>query len=205
MNRTRDIVDECETPVESTAVYWPKDLLPTDCPNARILVWGYDTIVTRGFAPSNKSNIFAYARNLLYSLERQRPNGRPIIFVAHSLGGILVKEVLRRAQHADEAEINDVVESTKAVIFLGTPHRGSDFAGLGDVARQVASTLLRMDSNGAVIRALGLDSPELELSRESFLQQWRRYCFRVKTFQESQGFSGVRIGSLNEKVSKLAA
>jgi hypothetical protein len=57
-----------------------------------------------------------------------------------------------------------------------------------------------MDSNKAVIRALGLDSPELELSRESFLQQWRTYGFRVKTFQESQGFSGLRLGILSEKV-----
>jgi hypothetical protein len=57
-----------------------------------------------------------------------------------------------------------------------------------------------MDSNKAVIRALGLDSPELELSRESFLQQWRTYGFRVKTFQESRGFSGLRLGILSEKV-----
>jgi hypothetical protein len=75
-------------------VYWPLDLLPTDCPEARITTWGYDTVVTKGIAsPTNKNNIFAHARDLLYSLHRERPLNRQLIFVAHSLGGIVVKEV----------------------------------------------------------------------------------------------------------------
>jgi hypothetical protein len=75
-------------------VYWPRDLLPTDCPKARIMTWGYDTVVTKGIAsPVNKSNIFTHAKDLLYALDRERPQGRPLIFVAHSLGGIVVKEV----------------------------------------------------------------------------------------------------------------
>jgi hypothetical protein len=75
-------------------VYWPKDLLPVDCPKSRIMTWGYDTVITKGIAgPTNKSNIFAHAKDLLYALDRERPLGRPLIFVAHSLGGIVVKEV----------------------------------------------------------------------------------------------------------------
>ena len=33
----------------------------------------------------------------------------------------------------------------------------------------VTQSLLRMDTNTKVIRALGLDSPELELCRETFI------------------------------------
>jgi len=55
-------------------VYWPRDLLPTDCPRARIITWGYDTVVTKGMTvPTNKSNIFAHAKDLLYALDRERP------------------------------------------------------------------------------------------------------------------------------------
>ncbi len=76
------------------SIYWPKDLLPVDCPTARIMTWGYDTVITKGLsAPTNKSNIFSHAKDLLYALDRERPYARPLIFVAHSLGGILVKEV----------------------------------------------------------------------------------------------------------------
>ncbi|KAF7171952.1 hypothetical protein CNMCM5623_004227 [Aspergillus felis] len=183
-------------------VYWPKDLLPTDCPEARIMVWGYDTIITRGItAPANKGTIFSHARDLLYDLHRERPRDRPLIFVAHSLGGIVVKEMLRRSQSSDEAEIQNIVQCTRGVIFFGTPHRGSaEMAALGDVVRKIASVALRADSNPTVLRALGLDSPELELCRESFTSQWRRYGFQVKTFQEGLGMTGLNLGPLNKKV-----
>lgn len=85
---------------------------------------------------------------------------------------------------------------------MGTPHRGSpDFASPADVARRVAQTVLRMDTNPAVLRALGFDSPELELCRESFITQWRTRDFIVKTFQESHGIVGVNAGPFNGKVS----
>jgi hypothetical protein len=89
-------------------VYWPRDLLPIDCPKARIMTWGYDTAVTKGIAaPTNKGNIFAHAKDLLYALDRERPQGRLLIFVAHSLGGIIVKEVKssllkRKIRHASK-------------------------------------------------------------------------------------------------------
>lgn len=72
------------------------------------------------------------------------------------------------------------------------------------MARKVASTVLRVDSNAAIIRALGLDSPELELSRESFIEQWRIYNFQVKTFQESLAPSGMNFGTANDKVRTRA-
>lgn len=75
-------------------VYWPRDLLPDDCPEARIITWGYDTVVTHGYSrATSKNNIFAHAKDLLFSLNRERSQDTPIIFVAHSLGGIIVKEV----------------------------------------------------------------------------------------------------------------
>jgi hypothetical protein len=109
--------------------------------------------------------------------------------------------MLRRSQSSDEAEIQNIVQCTRGVIFFGTPHRGSaEMAALGDVVRRVASVALRADSNPTVLRALGLDSPELELCRESFTSQWRRYGFQVKTFQEGLGMTGLNLGPLNKKV-----
>lgn len=170
-------------------VYWPGDLLPPDCPNARIMVWGYDTVISKGYAPTDKSSLFGHAKNLLYALNRIRPQDRKIVFVAHSLGGLIVKEMLRRSQADEDSHIQNIIQSTAAVIFLGTPHRSShEFARLGDMVRKVASTILRVDSNETIIRALGLDSPELELSWESFLQQWRTYGFLVKPFRKAKPF-----------------
>ncbi|KAK3293858.1 uncharacterized protein B0H64DRAFT_417972 [Chaetomium fimeti] len=184
-------------------VYWPRDLLGDEghCRNARILTYGYDSKVTKGFSSTNQNDLFAHAKDLLYALQREKPARRPVIFVAHSLGGLLVKEALRRSESSEEAEFKDIVKSTKGVIFLGTPHRGSPgMADLGQTVRTIASTILRVDSNAALLRALGTDSPELELGRESFTTLWRKYNFRVKTFQEAWGISGVNAGPLNKKV-----
>lgn len=73
-------------------------------------------------------------------------------------------------------------------------------AAFGDVVRKVASVALRADSNPKILRALGLDSPELELCRESFTSQWRKYGFQVKTFQEGLGMTGLHLGRLSQKV-----
>lgn len=181
-------------------VFWPRDLLPRECREARILTWGYNTDVTKGYEGTNKNNIFAHAKNLLAALKRERPKNRPIIFVAHSLGGIVVKEVLRRSNESTQDSINDIVRSTSAVVFLGTPHRGSaKLADIGDIFRRMASILL-VDSNDAILRTLGAESPELELCRESFTILWRKYKFSVKTFQETLPLVGVNISVLNELV-----
>jgi hypothetical protein len=109
--------------------------------------------------------------------------------------------MLRRSENSFEDSVRNIVESTRAVVFLGTPHRGSaEMAALGDVVRKVAGTIIRADTNSTILRALGLDSPELELCRESFISQWRIYDFRVKTFQEAFGISGLNLGPFNGKV-----
>lgn len=83
-------------------VFWPADLLPQACPRARILVFGYDTKITNyGRASTNKNSIYSHAKDLLFALSRETEGcraglsgkRRQIIFVAHSLGGIVVKEV----------------------------------------------------------------------------------------------------------------
>ncbi|EAQ83704.1 hypothetical protein CHGG_10108 [Chaetomium globosum CBS 148.51] len=184
-------------------VYWPYDLLAGEdhCRNVRILTYGYDSKVTKGLNSTNQNNLFAHAKDLLYALQREKPARRSVIFVAHSLGGLLVKEALRRSESSEEAEFKDIVKSTKGVIFLGTPHRGSPgMADLGQTVRSIASTILRVDSNAVLLRTLGTDSPELELGRESFTTLWRKYGFRVKTFQEAWGLSGINAGPLNNKV-----
>ena len=83
--------------------------------------------------------------------------------------------------------------STSATIFLGSPHRNSEHARLGDVVRSMANLTLRVDAEDIVLQELtGANSVELELSRREFVRLWNDYNFKVKTFQESMESSTAR-------------
>jgi hypothetical protein len=187
-------------------LFWPRDLLKKDFPKARILTFGYNTVITQGYHAAHQGNLFSHARDLLYALESKRRAApeRHLVFIAHSLGGILVKEVLRRSENDSDPKIKMIWKSTTGIFFFGTPHRGSkDWASFGGGLTTVASHILGIDANNQVIRALLPTSAELELCREWFLVQWlkRENSLTVRTFQESKGLTGIRFGGLNQLVS----
>ena len=186
-------------------VYWPEELLPVDCPTARILTFGYDSRVSRFFSgPANQNNVFAHAKDLLFSLNRERAEaqGRPLIFVAHSLGGIILKETLRRSSIDKDPILHNIVTSTSTVIFLGTPHRGSDWTDLGNTVRRIVSAA-GLDTASQNLYTLHFDSAELEICQESFLQLYMEGNFQVRTFQEGQGLVGTSLFGLNRKVRPM--
>ncbi|KAI3336670.1 hypothetical protein HD806DRAFT_542484 [Xylariaceae sp. AK1471] len=187
---------------KDTPIFWPADLLPSDCPQSKIIVYGYDTKVTNYLrAPTNQNGIFHHAKDLLSELAGVREPGRPLIFIAHSLGGIVTKEMLARSAASSEDRLKNIVESTAAVIFLGTPHRGSPgLATLGLWASSFLNGAFRMKTNSAILDALGLKTTDLERSQDAFSEVWNRYDFRVKTFQEGLDLTGFNIGFLGSKV-----
>jgi len=77
-------------------ILWLRDLLPEQVPQARILTYGYDAY-TRGRDQLADESVHDLAKDLVSSLATERrisdTERRPIIFVAHSLGGIVLKSV----------------------------------------------------------------------------------------------------------------
>lgn len=72
-------------------------------------------------------------------------------------------------------------------------------AALGDIARKIVSAVM-MDTNSAMLDALGLKTSDLERCQESFSRVWNACDFRVKTFQEALPLTGIKVGLMNEKV-----
>lgn len=71
---------------------WLRDFIPSDIANARILTYGYDTHLA---GSNSNAHINDYARQFLETIADARceePH-RPIIFIGHSLGGLVIKEV----------------------------------------------------------------------------------------------------------------
>jgi hypothetical protein len=77
----------------SESVFWLQKYLPLHLPQCRILTFGYRSDYLKS-AP--KRDIANCAQELLVALLNNRAlikDSRPIIFLAHSLGGIVIKEV----------------------------------------------------------------------------------------------------------------
>ena len=73
---------------------WPRDLLPSQIPNARVLGFNYNTTL-KGTA--GNSGIRSHAEGLMMRLFEDRydtvDKTRPLVFVGHNLGGLIIKQV----------------------------------------------------------------------------------------------------------------
>lgn len=79
---------------QSTAnqAIWLRDFLPQQIPHARIISFGYDSILQ--FSKS-VADIGTFAEQLLEDLRSRRSGAssrRPVVFICHSLGGIVAKK-----------------------------------------------------------------------------------------------------------------
>ena len=83
---------------------WPRDLLPACMPEARVLCYEYNGSIRGATSIAGTRD---HARSLLQQLEDYREGradgSRPIIFIGHSLGGIMSVSAIPTLQynHAD--------------------------------------------------------------------------------------------------------
>lgn len=184
-------------------LYWPRDLLPIAIPSGRILTYGYDTNLRHVFGPPlNKATVYDIAGDFLVALEAERraSPARPILFVAHSLGGIVVKEMLRRASgyQTRYPHLYNVFNSTTGVVFFGTPHGGADPRGF---IQHVAETIIRglgFSVNEQVVNTLLPSAERLKELKDEFGPMVCERNWMVHSFQEGLGIkflSGRKVGS----------
>ena len=159
---------------------WLQDFLPIDIDVPRVMSFDYNAAAAFG---NTTAEILDHARSHLGSLVARRGNeaeaGRPIVFIAHSLGGIVVKQALVIA-HA-EAGYDSIKTSTRGVFFFATPHRGSDFANYGKVLA-TAATRLSNSPAPKLLAALKSNSTALSDLTTQFANLPRN--FQISTFYE---------------------
>ncbi|KAK1765234.1 hypothetical protein QBC33DRAFT_495970 [Phialemonium atrogriseum] len=149
---------------------WPKTLLPNKLPTARVLTFGYDAYVADWRGVVSQSRVGNHAWNLLTSLARYREeddtNDRPIIFVCHSLGGLVCEDALVKSKERREPHLQSIIQQTLGIAFLGTPHRG---AGLARWAEMMSRTIGMMkQTNAEIVQILRRDSEVLARIQDSF-------------------------------------
>ncbi|KAL8804713.1 MAG: hypothetical protein Q9182_002405 [Xanthomendoza sp. 2 TL-2023] len=88
---------------------WIQDLLPKDIPHARIFTCGFNT------QNGSQKDTTLSVRGL-QDYERKRDHvKKPVIFLAHSLGGLILQDFLQTCSQP-------LRNATKGIIFFGTPN-----------------------------------------------------------------------------------
>ena len=108
---------------------WLRDALPYDLPGARVLTYGYDTRLSGSHSFQNLEDIASMFRVSLRVALGNRPPDRPLVFIAHSLGGLVLKQALIQMESGDAVDIRNF-QSTYGILFFGVPNQGMDITSL---------------------------------------------------------------------------
>ncbi|KAI1085805.1 hypothetical protein F5B20DRAFT_519816 [Whalleya microplaca] len=175
---------------------WLKDFLPKQAPGARILLFGYNANVAFQTA---SAGVREQAENLLNQLEKARSGdpGRPLIFICHSLGGIIAKRALVHAK--SDKTYESIWKSTFGITFFATPHNGGNHAGIGDIVAKVACSILRSPGNN-FMTALKKGSSFLDIISDDFRQLLDD--FQILSFYETKPLGSFGI-VVNQKSAVL--
>ena len=97
------------------------------------------------------------ANNILTLTQQKQIGDRPLLFVTHSLGGLLVKQMLHNAVGFGSPKWKAIAAQTKGIVFLATPHSGSDWANwfsyIGGILGKT-ETIDELKSNSSHLRNL---------------------------------------------------
>ncbi|KAJ4114729.1 hypothetical protein NW768_011283 [Fusarium equiseti] len=100
---------------------WLRDFLFKDLPYCRTMIYGYNSLSS---SPGT-SKIIDYGRELLEELKKARQ--RPLYFVAHGFGGIILAHCLIKAIQTNEDDhptIASLHRATYGMLLFGVPHKG---------------------------------------------------------------------------------
>ncbi|KAL3475982.1 hypothetical protein BJX99DRAFT_270797 [Aspergillus californicus] len=174
---------------QETDTNWLKDLLPSVIPYARILAYCYNANILFG---ASAAGIKEQADNLLLCLSNKRKAApaRPIIFITHSMGGILVKEAIATAYHGDETYAS-IPAMTYGIFFFG-----------GQTAARVIRSF-NNQVNDSFLQAVEAHSSYNDALNARFRPLLEAYRFFTICETKYEVVGGVNIGLIVDKNSAV--
>lgn len=168
---------------------WAMDWLQENYPEIRVLGLNYTSTLSEWYSKLHgcgckitQGSIESRANEFLDHLAAAGvgENGRPVVFVGHSMGGLIVKSIVAQAMDSERPEERAVADNTKAIMFLGTPHRGTPIANL----KQHMQMLL---SPSVEVREMEENSKSLLKLHERFLRTVEKFGQRLEVVTIAEG------------------
>ncbi|KAF2443909.1 hypothetical protein P171DRAFT_495793 [Karstenula rhodostoma CBS 690.94] len=172
-------------------LYWPKEWLQRDPEfrNARVYSFGYDSEwVTR---KDSQLDVHDFGKSLLSALlgDRFIRRGRniPIVLVAHSMGGLVIKKAFLLSRN--DPAYQPLGERFHCMYFLATPHHGAASA-------ELLSFVLRASFSGnrPFVTDLHQDSPTIQQINDEFRHSAFKLAGGIFSFYETKPMSLLGIG-----------
>ncbi|KAL9471607.1 hypothetical protein ACSS6W_009548 [Trichoderma asperelloides] len=156
---------------------WLRDFLPPSVPNARIMIYGYDTKLP---GSQSEASILELSKKLLESVKTSRSGeskNRPLIFIGHSLGGLVLKQALVQACDGSDDD-KAIFMSCYALMLFGVPNRGIETSSL--------MAMVKGQPNEALVRDLSESSRFLSLLQSMFYERFIIDGSRIICVYETQ-------------------
>lgn len=168
---------------KGTGIHWPSELLKQDLSDTRILSFGYDADIVNFWNPASNSRLSNHAEDLVGDLVRERERTdtetRKILFVAHSLGGLITEYALSHSRNTAEEHLRQFERCTAGMVFLGVPHYGSDLASWGKLGTRMVGILRRANKD-----IVGVLEPGSEMLHE--VQKGFHIILRLRRDERSE-------------------
>lgn len=183
----RDVKDE--------RTLWPRWVgEDTDC---SIWLLGYDAAVSAWTGAAMALPL--QGKNILDTiLSEPKLNGVLLIMIGHSLGGLVIKMALANTQTQGDKRLERFSEQLKGIVFIGTPHSGSELATLAHMISWFRSS--------KQIESMRANDPYLLQLNTHFCKIHSMLDFKVRTFIETRGLSiWRRFGAIRKMVVPLSS
>ena len=167
---------------------WLRDALPRDLPKARVLIYGYESTVAGSESFQNLGDIASSFRASLKEVTSNMTLMRPFIFIAHSLGGLVLKQALLQMAISEDEDDARHLKETFDILFFGVPNQGMELSSLYPMAHGQLNMafLSTLDRNSVHLQNLVTEFNRIVLS-DTRIMSFYETCTSPTARQESPG------------------
>lgn len=119
--------------------------------DTRAILYGYDSKLDRSQSFQGISDLALALIHSLTTCNWDKPFAKPLVFLAHSLGGLLLKKTLvLLSEDVHDESCRSLLAAVRGAVFFGVPNLGMEQAHF--------RTVVQNNPNGALIDDLGRGS-----------------------------------------------
>ncbi|KAJ5675776.1 hypothetical protein N7462_008673 [Penicillium macrosclerotiorum] len=177
----------------SQSFMWILDGLREHFPTARLMTYGSKTKLDGNESTQTLEDLGRILRDDLLgdlgsaSSRVGKSFSVPSFFIAHSLGGLTVKEALLQELKAPEPE--SFINNVQGALFFGVPNHGMNV--------EVLEAMIRGQPNEALLNSIGYQSTTLQKLSRDFKSEYRKRNLRKPTiiylYEMEPSFSPLKL------------